>query len=180
MTADQNGFALRLPRREVAGMAEPWRQPWWPGNQLATRAPETCVALSPELAGPIVGASAVPHQTGDVPDRSECSVEGNGATVRVRYSVHSGVFNSGVKAAKAYLGSQLTDDVDISERPALGEEAVFQGKAPGSHSIFLGPSQLLAARKGNVVVLVTYTGTGDPATIRPAIGAEAVNAIRLS
>ena len=47
----------------------------------------------------------------------------------------------------------------------------------------MGASQELAVRKGNVLVVVTYVGLGDPATVRPAvaaIGARAVDAIRLS
>jgi hypothetical protein len=166
----------------LAQTPQPWNQPWWPGNHLATRAPEACAVLSPERTRALVPGS-VTHATGDVYGLSECSIENDDTTVRVQYAVYSGVFASGVAGARSYMGSKGHDDADIVERPALGDEAVFEEKARSEFVIRFGPTELLTVRKANVVVVIGYTGRGDPATLRPAIaalGAEAVNAIQVS
>src|SRR5436305_1047998 len=174
------GPALILLLPVVLALPEPWNQPWWPGAHLTLRAPDPCAALSPDLTAAVIGDAVAAHRTGDGGGASGCSVESGSTTLIVRYSVHTATFGSSVREADAYLHTAEPDG--RTERLALGDDAWLAGKAPGSRAIYLGPSQLLVSRRGNVVVEVSYTGAGDPAVVRPAvvaIGTRAVQSIRL-
>jgi len=165
----------------VLALPVPWNQPWWPGDHRARQAPDPCAALDADLTAALVGDSAQRRTTYDAGGVRECTSEGNGATLVVRYSVHTALFSSSVRKADDYFHRSVPDGP--IDRLDLGDVGWMTGKAPDSTAIYLGPSQLLRCRSGNVVVEVAYTGGSDPTAVQPAvlaIGTRAVNAIRFT
>jgi hypothetical protein len=164
----------------LLALPEPWNQPWWPGGHRALRAPDPCAVLSPRD----VLSTAPTRVTADSGGQSECTAGEDGDKLVVGYTVFTALVGSSIQKASdafdtAYPASPVRTEL---ERLSLGDECWIAGKTSAdSNVIYMGPTELLTCRSGNVVVQVSYTGLADPSVVRPAviaIGTRAVQAIR--
>lgn len=172
-------WLLLLP--VLFALPEPWNQPWWPGGHRALTAPDPCTVLSADVASTLFAGTPTARSTANSAGRRTCTIEGNGITLVVTYSVHTALLGSSIAKADDFF--QTGRPVGAVERLPLGDGAWIGGKAPGSSAIYLGPSQQFVGRSGNVVLEIIYTGRGDPAVVRPAVvavGTRALNAIRFT
>lgn len=158
-----------------------WNQPWWPGGHRALSAPDPCTQLTRDVPADLFEGAGTGHITRNSQGFTTCTVTDGTTSVELTYSVHTATFGSSIQKAEKYAETAVPA-VTMQKLP-LGDTAWIAGKSPDDGMIYMGASQLLVARAGNVVVTLSYTGSGDPNVVRPAlvtIGTRAVKAIQFS
>jgi hypothetical protein len=140
---------------QLFSIDRPWEdRPWWPGVEIATETPDPCPALSTVEAGRLVPTREPQNVYGQADDPSRLCRLGNGSP---KLEVKFGRTISGDLIDGSEADFDRSAGVGSFAEPVagVGDEAVASG---GGGSIVR-----IVARRGNVVVEVTFIPDGDGA-----------------
>jgi hypothetical protein len=142
----------------LARAQQPWNQPWWPGVESATSAPDPCAAVDATTRQRLA-LTGVMQQIGGRTDTT-CGLGGIEAAMTVRYRVAIAVLGSSRAAAVKLADGAMSAD-GTQPVPGLGDAARISATRPDAGPGVPGVAHLVA-RRANVVLEINYQGVDDP------------------